>query len=236
MALNSRDIKQESKFPTPDPLEPGTYPGRLVQIISLGLQEQQAYKGEEKPPKPDLYVTYELVDEFLKDDDGNDNTDKPRWISERFPLHSLDADLAKSTKRYTAIDQSLEHDGDWGMLGGAPSLITVANYKVKSGKNEGKIRDKVSNVSAMRDREKDKTPELINKPRIFDVDEPDMEVFFSLPEWLQKTIKENLEFEGSVLEKAIKNYKKPDKEDDDTPDENEGEYHNDEDDEEKEDW
>ena len=34
-----------------------------------------------------------------------------------------------------------------------------------------------------------------------------MEIFFSLPEWLQGKIKENLNFKGSKLEDAIANYR-----------------------------
>lgn len=236
MALNASNIKQESKFERPDPLEPGSYPARVVQVLSLGLQPQRPYQGEEKPPKPELYVTYEMLDEFLLDEDGEDIEDKPRWISERIPLNSLDSDLAKSTKRYLALDPELKYGGDWAQLGGTPCMVTIVNSKAKSGKHAGKIFDRVGSVSTMRAKEAKKARELINPAKIFDIDEPDMEVFGSLPQWLQDVMtKENLEFGGSKLEELLEKgegKKKESKKDEPKADEPEAEEEEDED----EDW
>lgn len=202
MALNAREYKMESKFEAPEPLEVGTYPARVVQVISLGLQKQDPYKGEPKDPKDELYITYELADEFMKDEEGNDIEDKPRWLSETFTMNSLDSDLAKSTKRYTALDPDLKYDGDWGQIPGSACMISVVQNKGK-GKHEGKIFNNISSVQAMRAKEEAKTPQLVNGPKVFDIDEPDMNVFFSLPQFLQDKMKNNLNFGGSALESAI---------------------------------
>jgi len=53
---------------------------------------------------------------------------------------------------------------------------------------------------------------LINGPKFFSLEEPDLEVFGSLPEWLQNTIKENLNFKGSPLEEALNGSTSQDKE------------------------
>lgn len=209
MALNAREYKQESKFERPDPLEIGTYPARVVQIISLGLQKQNPYKGEPKDPKDELYVTYELLDEFLKDEEGNDIEDKPRWLSETFTMNSLDSDLAKSTKRYTALDPDLSHDGNWAELLGAACMITVVQNEGK-GKNAGTIYNNIASVQSMRSKEAAKAPDLVNEGKVFDIDEPDMEVFFSLPNFLQDKMKDNLNFGGSALEEAIENFQEGD--------------------------
>lgn len=202
MALNASTMpKPDSKFERPDPLDPGTYPARIVQIISLGVQEQDPYKGEPKPPQPMLHITYEILDEFLKDEDGNDIADKPRWISEDFALYNLDSDLAKSTKRYLAIDPTREFGGDWGQLGGAPVMLNIIQKASK--KNAEIVYNNVTNASSMRAKEAEKAPELVNPVKIFDVDEPDMEIFGSLPEWLQTKIKENLNYSGSLLERLV---------------------------------
>ncbi len=206
MALNAKNIKMESKFKAPEPLEVGSYPARVVQIISLGLQKQQPYKGEPKDPKPELYVTYELLDEFLTDEDGEEMKDKPRWLSETFTMNSLDSDLAKSTKRYMALDPELDYEGDWSQLVGAGCMVTITQNEGK-GKNAGRIFNNISSVSTMRAKEAAKAPELVNAGKVFDIDEPDMEVFLSLPDFLQSKMKDNLEFSGSALEKAIKAHK-----------------------------
>lgn len=202
MSLNARKYKQESKFKTPDALDPGTYPARVVQIISLGLQKQHPYLGEPKDPKDELYVTYELLDEFLLDEDDKEMEDKPRWISENFTMNSLDSDLAKSTKRYTAIDPDFKEDGNWATLTGYPCLVTIVQNKGK-GKNADRVFNNISSVQTMRGKDASKAEELKNPPKVFDIDEPDMEVFLALPQFLQDRITGNLNFGGSVLEKLL---------------------------------
>lgn len=202
MALNVKKMKSPSKFPRPPALDEGSYPARVVQIISLGLQKQRPYKGEEKAPKQELLVTYEILDEFMLDEDGKPDEAKPRWISETFALNGLDSDLAKSTKRYMAIDPKLEYEGDWSKLAGVPVTVTLTQDVSK--KDDSIVYNNVASVSTMRPKEAAKAPELVNPSKVFDVDDPDMEVFFALPEWLQNRIKENLDYEGSKLEKLVK--------------------------------
>jgi hypothetical protein len=183
-----------------DVLEPGTYPARVAQVLCLGLQPQRPYQGEEKPPAVELMMTYELVDEFMKDEAGELLEDKPRWLSETFPFRSMEADLAKSTKRYKAIDPENVFDGDFSELVGCPCNVTVVN----NAKGE-KVYTNVTNVSSMRPKDAARTPELKNDSKVFNPDEPDMKVFLALPDWLQEKIKANLEFNGSALQKALAN-------------------------------
>lgn len=203
MALNANKIPSNGgNFERPDPLEPGVYPARLVQIVTLGLQAQRPYQGEEKPPAQELYLTYELLDEFLEDEDGEEDTSKPRWISERIPFHSLESDLAKSTKRYFALDADYEYEGDWSQLAGTPCMVTLV-AKQGTGKNKDKVFNNIQGVSSMRPKEAAKAPELVNPPKVFDIDEPDMEIYGSLPKWIQEAMQEGLDYEGSALEKAV---------------------------------
>lgn len=203
MSLNARKIPSTGgggkKFDAPV-LEPGGYPARLVQILAMGLQPQRPYKGEEKPPQYELMVTYELLDEFLEDDEGNPIEDKPRWISETFPMYSLEADLAKSTKRYCALDPQLEFDGDWAQLIGAPCVVNLVQNKSVT---NGKTYNNVSAVSTMRAKEAKVAPSLVNPPKVFDISEPDAEVFWSLPDWIKDKMKANLEYAGSALEALV---------------------------------
>lgn len=206
MALNARKYKQESKFPTPPALDVGTYPARVVQVISLGMQKQQPYQGQEKDPKDELYITYELLDEFLLDDDGNELKDKPRWLSETFTMNSLESDLAKSTKRYLALDPALTFDGDWAELIGSACMVTIVQNEGK-GKNAGRTFNNISSVQTMRTKEAAKAPSLVNDGKVFDIDTPDMETFFALPTFLQDKMKDNLNYGGSALEKAVETHK-----------------------------
>lgn len=181
--------------------EIGNYFCRIAQVIDLGLQHKREwddinkkyYPDLEKAPVNMLMVTYEFVTEFMKDENGNDVEDKPRWLSEDFPLYPLKSDLATSTKRYNAIDPKHEKKGDWSQLGAYPCTVTIAHKK--SGK--AKIGNVAPPMKGMA------VPELKNPVKIFDLSAPDLDIFRSLPEWLQERIKANLEYEGSALQKLL---------------------------------
>jgi hypothetical protein len=198
MALNARKVKVQSKGPKQAVMDEGTYPARVVQVIDFGIQEQRPFKGVAKPPAQTIYQTYEFLDEFCKYEEGNDLVVMPRWLSEQFPLHSLEADLAKSTKRYYALDPDEKYGGDFLLLAGEPCMVTINQYESK-----GEMKNGVSSVAAMRPKEAAKAPQLVNPPKVFVIDNPDLEVFKSLPEWMQDKIKESLEFEGSALDEAL---------------------------------
>jgi hypothetical protein len=200
MAINAKKVAGNNagnRVAQPN-IEPGVYPARLVQIIDLGIQPQREYKGAAKPPVQEIMLTYELVDEFMKDEDGNDVEDKPRWVSENFPLHNLKADLAKSTKRYLAFDPTEAFEGDWGKCIGQAINVTIVQNK-----NGDKIYDNVANIAAMRPKDAANCPELVNPTKVFDLDDPDMEVFASLPKWIQDKLTSNLNYKGSVLEGLV---------------------------------
>lgn len=207
MGLNAAKVAYVSNKKQPDPMEAGTYPARLVQVIDLGVQEQQPFKGEPKPPAHEIMTTYEFVDEFLKDDDGNDMEDKPRWLSENFVLHNLSSELAKSTKRYLAIDPDISMDGDWTSLTGRAAMVTVV-ANPGQGKNAGKVFNRIASTSTARAKEAAKFPELKNPAKVFDQsDVSTVDIFFTLPDWLREKIKTGLEWEGSKMAKAVENYK-----------------------------
>lgn len=200
MALNASKVqgnKKESKYKL-EPLDAGVYPTRLVQLIDLGLQPQKPYQGKDKPPAHEVMMTYEFVDEFLKDEDGNDVEDKPRWYSETLPLYSLEADKAKSTQRYYALDPDGKYGGDFVKCLGTPVNTTLVHNK--SGE---KLYVNIANIATMRPRDADKCPPLVNEPKYFDLDSPDLNTFGTLPEWIQDKIKNNLNFKGSKLEKLL---------------------------------
>lgn len=194
MALNAKTVKNTGGKTYP-PMDAGSYPARLVQVIDLGVQPQE-YLGEKKAPKREVMTTYEFLDEFLPDDKGEPDETKPRWLSESFPLNNLDSELAKSTKRYYALDPKEEQDGDWFALVGSPASVTVVT---NVGKDKVE-RNKIAATSAMRPKDAANAPELVNPVKTFDMDEPDLEVFLSLPQWVQDKIKNGLEYEGSPLE------------------------------------
>jgi hypothetical protein len=173
----------------------GVYPGRLVQLLDLGLQPQRAFQGKDKPPAQEIMLTYELVDTFMVDAAGKEREDKPRWISETLPLYGLFADKAKSTQRYKALDPQEIEGGDFTKFLGSPVNVTIV-HNVSGGKTYANV----ANIAAMRPKDAEKCPELKNDTKMFDVDAPDMKVFGELPQWIQDKIVSNLKYAGSKLE------------------------------------
>lgn len=176
-------------------IEPGLYPARLVQLIDMGLQPQKAYQGKDKPPMQEISLTYELTDVFMKDEDGNDLEDKPRWISETLPFHNLKADKAKSTQRYLAFDPKEEWEGDFTKALGLPINVVLVHNQVGD-----KLYTNVASLAAMRPKDAEKCEALKNPTTLFSLDEPDITVFNKFPKWIQEKIQKNLNYAGSKLE------------------------------------
>lgn len=219
MSVNVSNVPMSSG-PRVPALDPGTYPTRLVLIVDLGLQKQRPWQGEEKPPARELSLTYEFVDEFMLDEDGQEDTSKPRWLSEAFVLYNRESEKAKSTLRYNTLDPNNVHEGDFLKCIGTPINVTVVQSPNK--KNPDRPWENVASISTMRTKDKDKCPDLVNKPAVLDLDEPDLEAFLMIPKWLQKRVIENLEFKGSLLERLLEEGNK------EAPAQNKEEYDRDE--------
>lgn len=199
MALNAKNIPAQGGNSNTPILEAGNYPARVVQVLDLGLQAQRPFQGKEKPPANEIMITYELGTEFMLDDDGNELKDKPRWISEILPLYNMKADMAKSTKRMNSLDPAGALDGDFSQIVGLPCTLTAVHNASRTDKT--KIYVNIGGVTPPM--KGFPVPELVNPPRVFDIDAPDMETFNSLPDWIQDKMKANLNFQGSALQAAL---------------------------------
>lgn len=205
MGLNANKVgggKPEKKqFAKQPSLDPGVYPARLVRVIDLGLQPQRAYMKEEKAPCQEVMFTYELVDVFMLDENGEEILDKPRWISETLPFYGLYADRAKSTQRIKAFDPDDVYQGEVGKMVDTPVNVTIVQNENK--KDPERPYENIANVATMRARDAAKCPALVNPAKVFDLDDPDLEYLESMPEWLREKIKGNLNYKGSKLEALI---------------------------------
>lgn len=179
-------------------LEADVYESYLVQLIDLGLQPQREFQGKAKPPAQEIMLTYELADAFMVDKDGEEDEDKPRWLSEVLPFYGLFADKAKSTQRYHAFDPDEDWEGDFSQAVGKPCYVTVVNNK-----KGDKTYTNVANVAAMSEKKAAKMNPIKNPTKVFDLDEPDLEVFNGLPKWIQEKIQGNLNYKGSKLEALL---------------------------------
>lgn len=175
--------KQQKSTPKEQPAE-GTHLARLVGITDLGLQEGFNYQGTDIPDSYKLELTYELVDLLMED------TGKPFWISEEVK----NSDNEKSTlSARSIVFGSLSDLPTWLTK---PCMVTVKH----SDKGWAKVAGQ-SGVSGVPS--SIPVTELVNDPILFDLDNPDLELFNKFPEFKQNKIKDNLEFNGSKLQQLL---------------------------------
>ena len=191
--LNTNEIKGSGNSKQ-ELIPVGAYPARVVQVIDLGVQKRQAYEGVVKAPCNQVWLTLELPTEFMKDDKGVEDKEKPRWLSRRVNMFSLSQENAMSTKYSNAIDPTGELKGDWGSYLGMPVQVTVVHSKDGKWDNVGALSPIMKGMEV---------GELANDPKLFDVDNPDMDVYNSLPDFLHTIMKEGVKYKGSKLESQV---------------------------------
>ena len=171
----------------------GSHMARCYRVIDLGTQRWE-YQGEPQIGRKVL-IAWEL---FGESDDGTPMTTddgQPLTIFKKYTLSlgkkaNLRADL--ESWRGRAFSEA-ELDGfDISQLLGAYCMVTVKHAKVKD-----KTYANVASVTKWPSALKGQQPKAANDNQFFDVTDRNMAVFEVLPEWIQKQIKESVEWSGS---------------------------------------
>lgn len=172
-------------------IEDGTYPTRFVQIIDMGVQNDEDYKtGEVKGTSRHLWITFEFPTERIELEKEGEKVDLPRWQSKEVKL-SFD-DRANLTKFIKALDPKGTSKTLEGLLG-KPCMVEVGST---SG-NKAKLVHAFSLPKGMT------VDELENDPQAFDMDSADLDVYDKLPDFLKEKIQEAHNFEGSDIQKKL---------------------------------
>lgn len=194
---------------TAEILEEAAYEARIVQIIDIGLQKAVPNPKIVTPKDQyKLVIKFELSDEFMSDESGKPDPKKPRWFDFEVAYTPDGYMHPKSIllKLWNAVGAT--EDWDLKDLVGKPVSVMLSKYIRKSGKNVGKEANKVSAVIKMKEKLAAKLPPLVNPPLFFDLAEPDLAVFKSLPSGnefaIQERILANMNFEGSKLDCLIR--------------------------------
>lgn len=195
MALNFSETKKRVDYGR---VEDGTYPARVVRIIDFGLQ----------------YATDFKTGEVKKYDDGNDVIQHKVWIDFELPTETIDIDGVKKPrwygKEYTvsshekaaiqALLKAADPDGKATMKGknvvgllGLPVMLTIGSTSTGKAKVAGSTR-LIKGMSV---------DPLANPTLFFDLDEATYKDFELLPEWMQKRIKDGVDFESTGLYKKF---------------------------------
>lgn len=177
--------EQESK--AKDQPKVATHMARVLGIVDLGLRPEWIYQGDTKPAEYKLEITYELVNSLMEDG-------RPHIISEEVTnkiSKNKDSDkISNLTRRIKAFNADFDNASTWL---GQPCMVTLkenARGYVNVAGQTG-----ISPVP-----EGMPVKELTNDTYMFDLEQPDLDMFLNFPEWKQNKIKDNLEFDGSPLQ------------------------------------
>jgi hypothetical protein len=181
MSLNIKALAKPatSNYPKAERVPEGTYPARLVQLVSVGVQETE-WKGVVKQ-LPKIILTFELPTETIT----INGEEQPRWLSIEFTL--LLADKSNLTPVVKALDPKGECK-DLSDLLGKPCMVQVGSTST----GKAKITSIVAPMKGM------PVAEIYNPAKMlaFDFDNPDLEMFATFPQFMQEKIKSAINYNG----------------------------------------
>ena len=169
------------------PLDGGTYMSVCVGVIDLGEQYRQFDKQKQGKYAEECMFIFEIPSERVQ----VDGEDKPRWLSSKrytVSLHERSAlyQMLTSWRGKALSDAELDPAGDGFdlmQMAGQGAMLSVSVAE----KDDGSLKNKIEAVTGF--------PKGIAPPQpeseilVFDADDPDMEVFGKLPEWIQDVIR-----------------------------------------------
>ena len=170
-------------------LEDGTYMCRVVQLIDLGVQEDE-YEGEKKVGHK-IFINFEFPTEMIMINEE----EKPRWLGKEFGVSLHEKSVL--TKLIAAADPDGKATSKGRNLKGLlnlPLMVTVGSTATGNAKIAGLARL----MKGMT------VPELVNPVVFFDLDGGDLEQFEKLPEWVQGKITSSVDFDDTQFAKVQK--------------------------------
>lgn len=190
------EIKNEKKIEYPR-IGEGTYMARVVNIIDLGKHVktdyktgQVVYKDNEKVIEHRVFIQFELPSEKVV----VDGEERPRWLAKEYNLSFFEKSALHGLIQATSYGRKFKTLNE--MLG-QPLMVSIGT--TSGGK------DKVVGVAPMM--KGMQVPELENPSKVFDMDDPDMEVWEKLPNFIKEKITESIDFDGSELAAKLANTK-----------------------------
>ena len=177
-------------------IPPGVYVGRCYSLIDLGTQTETGKFGVTSAHK--IRIQWEL---FGDDDEGNpltidvDGKEMPLTISKKYTvsLHEK-ANLRKELAAWRGKDFTEDEAKafDISKLVGHYCMINIVHSDTN-----GKIYANVAGISPLPSALKNQKPAPVHDNFMFDLDDPDMELFATFYDKLQETIKASPEWAAS---------------------------------------
>ena len=183
------------------PLDGGTYMSVCVGVIDLGEQYRKLDKQKQGKYAEECMFIFEIPSERVQ----VDGEDKPRWLSSKrytVSLHERSAlyQMLTSWRGKALSDAELDPAGDGFdlmQMAGQGAMLSVSVAE----KDDGSLKNKIEAVTGF--------PKGIAPPQpeseilVFDADDPDMEVFGKLPEWIQDVIRKSTQFADNAPDEKV---------------------------------
>ena len=173
----------------------GTHAARLLGIVDLGHQPGFVWDGKPVPSEYKLEFTYELVNHLMEDG-------RPFVVSEQLTNKNWEDAKTGRASTLTSRAKSLCPDTYKEAVTAIETMLGKAcMVSVKlNDKGYAKVSGQAAVGSVPFGME---VPELTNKPYIFDMNDPDMELYESFPDFKKERITSALNFDESELAKRL---------------------------------
>jgi hypothetical protein len=194
MGFIAKDSGGESNFKK---VPPGVYVARCYSLIDMGTQVSDGQYGSKEQHK--IRIAFEI---FGDDDAGNpltidvDGKQMPLTISKTYTLSlheksGLRKDLAAWRGRDFTEEEAKAFDVS--KLVNAYCMVNVTTSE-----NNGKTYTNIAGITPLPQALKNAKPAGVHEVVMFDLDQPDWEVFQHFHEKLQETIKKSPEFAQAI--------------------------------------
>lgn len=172
--------KKASSIP---PLEGGTYMAVCVGVIDIGEQKNEAYNKYENK----VILIFEIPSETVE----VDGQQKPRWVSKTYTASLNEkSNLSKHlvSWRGRSFDEEELTNYDVSEVLGKTAMIQILCEQGETGSY-----NVIAGVSGIP--KGFPPPEAQSELLMYDMDEPDEEMFGKLPEWIQERIRKSTEYQ-----------------------------------------
>lgn len=191
MSLEVREIEKKPEYPR---VGEGTYMARVVGVVDVGKHVRKNWKSQEVETDKHgneivdqlIFVNFELPTETIE----IEGEDKPRWLSKEYKVSFFEKSAL------TALINAVSNGDQLKTLDNMiarPLMLTVGS--TSGGK------DKVTGVAPMM--KGMEVPGLANPAQVFDIDDPDMEVWSRLPNFIKEKIQSSVNFADSRLAEKL---------------------------------
>ena len=183
------------------PMDGGTYMAVCIGVIDLGEQYKQFDKQKQGKYAEECLFLFEIPDERVH----VDGEDKPRWLSSRrytVSLHERSGlyQMLTAWRGKALSDAELDPAGDGFdlmQMAGQGAMLSVSVVEKDDGSRHNKIEAVTGFPKGI------PVPKIDSEVLVFDADDPDMEAFGKLPEWIQDIIRKSTQFAADPPEEKL---------------------------------